>query len=119
MSVSPFDDVSSGPVGSAVAIRSIAPGAIWMVGEFDISKADDLQNALNHVLSETFTEVTVDISAVTFIDASTIHVLTAAYRAAHRRGVEFRISGPSAHVSRVLDVCGVLVMLVGEDGTTR
>jgi anti-anti-sigma factor len=72
---------------------------VTMSGEFDLSNADDLRDCL----AELTEAVTLDMTAVTFIDSTALSVL--AFTAG--RGVTVTISSASDVARRVLEISGL------------
>lgn len=84
-------------------------------GEIDLTVRDELQNTLTATIDEAgVTKVVVDLSRVTFMDSTGLHILLTARQRAHSAGVGFRVVGATGLVHRVLAVTGVLELLTGE-----
>ncbi|WP_196279146.1 STAS domain-containing protein [Catellatospora vulcania] len=84
-------------------------------GEIDLAVRDDLLDTLHTAIrSAGVARVVVDLSQVSFMDSTGLHVLIAARERAHRSGVGFRVAGATGIVRRVLAVTGVLDLLTGE-----
>ncbi|MCF2527151.1 STAS domain-containing protein [Yinghuangia soli] len=75
-------------------------------GEMDIATADALRDRLVAALAE-HTEVTVDLSAVTFIDCAGLRGLLAARAFADRHGRHLAVHDPSRPVRRLLAWTGL------------
>ncbi|MDI6104345.1 STAS domain-containing protein [Actinoplanes sp. NEAU-A12] len=80
---------------------------IVLTGELDLSSATELQNLLVDAV-RTASIVTVDVSAVGFIDSTTITALVNAHNTAATTGCQFTLANPAARIRRVLQVTGVL-----------
>ncbi|UQU61974.1 STAS domain-containing protein [Couchioplanes caeruleus] len=77
-------------------------------GELDLASADDLEKAVAAAARRTdLREVLVELSGVTFLDASGIAALSRARTAARAAGVLVRAEGARGVVARVLAVTGV------------
>lgn len=84
-------------------------------GEIDLAVRDDLLNTLTATIGAAgVAKVVVDLSRVSFMDSTGLHVLLAARDRAHGSGVGFTVVGATGIVRRVLAVTGVLELLTGE-----
>ncbi len=89
---------------------------VWVRGEQDIANRTELCDVIGQAARLDNADIVVDLSGVTFMDASTIDTLVAA-----RNGLEelFRslfVRAPSPRARRLLDVCG-LAELIDEQPT--
>lgn len=75
-------------------------------GEFDLSVADELKQALVEQVAA-HQVVVVDLSGVTFCDSSCLAAFVAGRRAADERGSVFRLAAAREIVSKVLRVAGL------------
>lgn len=74
-------------------------------GEFDLSNAWKIQDALLAAIRNEHTDIVVDLSDVRFMDAQLVRALMKARSAAVRRGVAFTIVPPrDAVVGRVAEL---------------
>lgn len=71
-------------------------------GELDLSTAPALAAALGEAATTSAASVTLDLSAITFIDSSALRVLVQGGRDLQSSGKALRIGGRSAVVTRVL-----------------
>ena len=76
-------------------------------GEIDLVTAPFLAAQLEELLAAGWTDLTADLSGVTFLDSTGVHVLVATRRSATERGAAFCVTNGSAAVSQVLRICGV------------
>jgi len=88
------------------------PTVVWLGGEHDITTAFTLADTLADAIGRG-QDVTVDLSAVTFMGGTAIGVLVRAERILSDRSRALRLRAPSACARRLIDVCG-LTGLVGE-----
>ncbi len=80
------------------------PGpVVTATGELDMAVKDELRD----VLSSLTGVVTVDLSAVTFIDSSTIGVFVGAHKRLSADGGALRLRGPQDLPRRALEVVGL------------
>lgn len=77
---------------------------VTVAGEIDFSTAPRLRQALVEVLHARGPETVVDLSAVSFIDASGIGVLMGAANLAHSEGGQLVLRRPSRPVLLLLDL---------------
>jgi anti-anti-sigma factor len=87
-------------------------GDVVLSGMFDVSTTGVLRAELLDAVSAAADVLTVDVREVTFLDASTVHVLVEARNAAAETGRNVRLLGAGGVVSRVLRICGVGLDLV-------
>ena len=97
-----------------VEVSSPAPVArLTVTGEVDSSSAPLLREHIDALLEGQLTELTVDLSGVTFLDSAGLCVLAAA----HRRvgdGVTLRVLASSRAVIRPLQITGLWQLLHAE-----
>jgi anti-sigma B factor antagonist len=78
--------------------------AVSLVGEFDITTADQLRETFLRPEVIAATQVTVDLSQVSFVDSSAIGVLVSACKRARSGEATFKIicgSGPARHTLEI------------------
>jgi anti-sigma B factor antagonist len=84
-------------------------------GEIDMAVGDDLLNTLNTTIRTAgVRRVVVDLSRVSFMDSTGLHVLLNARVTARTSRVGFTVVGAVGLVHRVLAITGVLQLLTGE-----
>lgn len=106
----------SGPLptfedGPLIAIRfSSKPGsgrAVFTVrGEVDLATAPELERALDTAIEDGYTDIRVEVSEVTFLDARGLQVLVSAAERLEPDGM-LRLLNPSHRVCRVLQITGL------------
>lgn len=92
------------PSPSAPPLRTVLgtpPGVLLAVGELDVVSAGHLGAAVR-TLADRCTEVTLDLSGVTFIDGAGVGALLAARRSVIGTGGSLRLRTPHERVRRVL-----------------
>jgi anti-sigma B factor antagonist len=90
--------------GTAHGVGPRSPTVLAVAGEIDLATAPELRRALSEVLADGSNEVTVDLSAVVFIDATGIGALVAAAHQAQGAGRRLSLRAPSHQVRRILEV---------------
>lgn len=78
-----------------------------VTGELDVAAKDALTHHLRRVIHDAHSPALVDLSGVTFMDASCVSVLTAASRGAREAGAELVLIASAPSVLRVLKLTGV------------
>ncbi len=73
-------------------------------GELDIATTSALRNRILAVLSETSTSVIIDLSGVSFCDASGLTLLVGARRRAMMYGLSITLAAPRPHMSKLLRI---------------
>lgn len=87
-----------------IAVERLTGSAVVRVtGDLDVTTVPDLRLELNALLDGT-TDVTVDLSGVSFLDATGLGVLVGAHRRAGRHGVAFELRDPPHRIRRLLAV---------------
>ena len=88
---------------------TVAHGVVCGSGEIDMCSARSLDRALATIEPPKM----IDMSGVSFMDASGLRVLLAHYRLLGQGGV-LRVVAMSPAVDRVLEVCGLVRLLTDE-----
>jgi anti-anti-sigma factor len=88
---------------------SVAHGVVHLEGEIDSYVAPDFDKALLELPGS----LTLDCSAVTFLDSAGLSVLIRHYRQRCEEGDSFRLVEVSRPVRRVLEITQLLTMLTG------
>ena len=81
---------------------------VRVVGEVDVSNADELRDAIDAALVDGGVEsVTVDLSDMPYIDSTGIGVLVGAAHKARDAGRVFSAANPQSNVARIMGLLGV------------
>jgi anti-sigma B factor antagonist len=80
-------------------------------GEIDSSSAPTLRASLDEVLDQGVTDLTVDLTGVTFLDSAGLCVLAAAHRRAVRSDVRLRVLASTRAVIRPMQITGLFDLL--------
>lgn len=80
---------------------------VWLRGEHDIFTLPGLWETVARAIEFDDADVVVDLSAVDFMDASTIGVLVRARTILAKRSRSLTLRAPSTSAVRVLGLCGV------------
>ncbi len=86
------------------AVPNATSAAVVLDGEIDIATSPAIRRSLMAAISGGNVHLAVDMSGVTFIDASGIGVLVAAANRARQAGGGLSLLAPSRQVRRLLDV---------------
>lgn len=83
---------------------------VALSGELDVASTSELQARLREgdVASG---DLNMDLSQLSFIDASGLHALVAAYRGASQRGQRLRVTRTSPSLERLLALTGARALL--------
>jgi anti-sigma B factor antagonist len=76
-------------------------------GEVDLDTAPELDRALVGPLTEGATKLVVDLSEVTSVDSTALHVLLRAARQLDGRARELTVVAPDPNVRKVFEIMGV------------
>ena len=90
---------------TTTAVSNPPSAAVVLDGEIDIFTCPAIRRFLMAAISGGDIQLAVDMSGVTFIDASGIGVLVAAANRARQAGGGLSLLAPSPQVRRLLDVC--------------
>ena len=94
--------------------RQDGVAAVLITGEFDLSAAELVAQAIEQAITMAPDAVIVDLSETRFLDSSGISVLLRGRREADRDGVGYRSTGATDMVRLILKLTGVLDYLSGE-----
>ena len=83
---------------------------VAVAGELDVASTSELQARLGEG-DVAKGDVIVDLSQLSFVDASGLHALVAAYRGASQRGQRLRVSRTSPSLERLLTLTGARGLL--------
>jgi anti-anti-sigma factor len=78
-----------------------------LVGAFDQSCRRRFDERVDTALGEPIRELTVDLSAVTFIDSSALGMILELWRQSSRVGFELALRSPSRQVARLFTMVGL------------
>jgi anti-sigma B factor antagonist len=109
---------ASAPVPGALVITSaVEDGAlsIALVGELDLSGAQQLEACLDEVERESPTRLIIDLGDLAFIDSTGLRLLLQADARARERGCELLLRRGQPSVQRVFEVTGALDVLRFQD----
>lgn len=100
---------------SYAASRSGERVCLALAGEMDLSVQEQVRSALADILAgATPCRIEVDVSALEFIDSSSIGVLVGARHAARAAQCTLLVTHPRGMVLRVLETIGVLDILTSD-----
>lgn len=92
--------------------RADARQSMRLAGDIDLAVADELRQALTAALTDTqLSELTVDLTSVTFLDCAGITALLDGRRIAVAQAKRYDAVGARDSVHRVLQITGVLTHL--------
>ena len=78
-----------------------------VLGELDLSTSAALRSSVEQAYGEAAPRVAVDLTAVTFMDSSSLGVLVACLKDVHDRGGELRLVGVSGSPAKVIALTGL------------
>jgi anti-sigma B factor antagonist len=110
----PFLDPPTNDLVSVDVALSGAAAIVTATGEIDSSSAPVLRDRLDSLLETEIAELTVDLTAVTFLDSAGLCVLAAAHRRAVRQALTMRVLASSRAVIRPLQITGLWNLLKAE-----
>jgi anti-anti-sigma factor len=80
---------------------------VHLTGEIDLATKDALRNQLLRALRRTAGLLVLDLSAVSFCDASGLGVIVGVQRRARVRGVAVAVTAPRPAMTRLLRITGL------------
>jgi len=95
-------------------MEAAAERRIDVAGELDVASSDDLRAALDAYV-DGGGDLTVDLSAVTFIDSTGLTVLVQANTLLSASGARLVVADPSPVVVRVFQLAGLFDLLAVEE----
>lgn len=105
------------PSASVCRRGSAGPGSdplrivVWVRGEHDIATRVHLSGTLAQAARLDDADIIVDLSGVTFMDASTIGALVDVHNRLRARSRSLSVRAPSPLSQRLLDVCGLAFLI--------
>lgn len=93
--------------GSIPEDRDAGYTIVWVRGEHDIATKVSLAVAIARAAQRDDADLLVDLSEVTFMDASTIGALVGSRNRLRTRSQSLQLRAPSPPARRVLELCGV------------
>ena len=84
---------------------------VWVLGDHEYATRVHLSATLGQAARLDDADVTVDLSGVTFMDASTIGALVDTHNRLRARSRSLSIRAPSRLARRLLDVCGLAFLI--------
>jgi anti-sigma B factor antagonist len=91
---------------------------VWVRGEQDICTAAVLWERLEGAIACEDADLVLDMSGVTFLDASTIGVVVRACRHLRQRSRSLAVRSPSRCARRVLEICDLAFLIGPADRTS-
>jgi anti-sigma B factor antagonist len=91
--------------------RTGATTVLRLAGELDMTTAPCLRSRLDDLISAGRSQILVDLRELTFCDSAGLTTLIQGDRHCTAAGGWLRLTGPSGHVARVLEMSGVLDVL--------
>jgi anti-sigma B factor antagonist len=104
---------------SAAITQKDGRAVLALSGELDMATAPELAQALLPLLDGGSGEVTVDISALSFIDSSGLAVLVSSQRSLQEQGRHLTLRGARPHAMKVFEIAGLLELLNVEASTAE
>jgi anti-sigma B factor antagonist len=95
-------------------IGSVPQVQLVVAGEVDSSSAPVLRQHLDSVLDDGVRELTIDLTAVSFLDSAGLCVLAAAHRRSAEEEITLRVLASSRAVIRPLQITGLWQLLKAE-----
>lgn len=106
------------PPSVSVSRRGSARGdadrtVVWVRGDNDIATMVNLRDVLDRAARLEDVPLLIDLSGVTFMDASTAGALVESRTQLASRGQSLEVRAPSSSALRVLDLCGLTHLVHG------
>ena len=89
---------------------------VWVRGDHDSTTKIDLAVAIARAAQLDDADVLLDLSCVTFMDASIVGAIVAARNRLHWRAQALEIRAPAPAARRILDLCGLQHLVAAETG---
>jgi anti-sigma B factor antagonist len=93
------------------SLRHADAQIIELIGELDIEGAPLARRALGRACAERPHTIFLDLSRLTFMDSSGVHMIIEGHRRLSDEGRELVIVRAPKHVRRLLELCGLTAML--------
>ncbi len=96
---------------------------LWLHGDQDLATVDTLREVLDAVVAAGDGDLVIDLSGVTFLDASVLGALVGSRRVLHEQDCSLSLRAPPRAVRLLLDLCAleelVAVASLGPSGWLR
>ena len=86
---------------------------VWVRGQQDVATRASLVVSLVRAAQLDDVPIVVDLSAVTFMDASTVDAIVATRNCLRVRGQSLELRDPSAAALRILELCALVDLIIG------
>jgi anti-sigma B factor antagonist len=88
-------------------IARSAPTVVHLSGEIDIFTSEALRRRLLGALRSSTSMLVLDLSEVSFCDASGLAIMVGIQHRARARGIGFALTAPRPNMTRVLNITGL------------
>jgi anti-anti-sigma factor len=112
-------DVMSFPLSNPFKLTTLVEAAgpvVHVIGEVDVATAPALLHELLALTDRGFSDLIVDLSQLTFIDAAGLGALVVAMRGIHQAGGDLTLRSPPPLAQLILERTGIAQLLRIEDG---
>lgn len=107
--ISPLE---AGPEGLAIEVSERdSTTTIALEGEWDLAQRPSTREAIRRILERAPESVVLDLSRLSFIDSSGLHVVLELYQRARDRNIRLVIVPGRRGVQRVFEICQLLDVL--------
>ena len=105
------DDLSATPL--SVSVEPTAAGEVVLLvgGDLEFPNAHQLRTEIDKVLADPPTVLTLDFTALTFIDSTGLATIVHAWQAGARTGTLLRLRGAPRFLTAILDLTGLTDLL--------
>lgn len=104
--------------GSSDPSGDLLRTVVWVRGDHDVATRVDVSGALSAATHLDTADLVVDLSGITFMDASTIGAIVSAHNRLRANSRSLSVRAPSSVGLRLLDICGLSFLVEGERALT-
>ena len=104
---SPYPPGAPAPDFDVTSAVTPTSATVFVRGEVDVYTAPQLREELYGIMGEGVTQLTLDLSAMTFIDSTGLGVVVGAIKRLREVGGELVLRSPSRSTRKVLEITGL------------
>ena len=105
--VCPAVSVAASKRGTGPAASDRGRMVVWLRGEHDIASRARLSTTMAYIIGLDDSDIVIDLSGVTFMDASTVSAIVSARQALRLLTRSLDVRAPSPPALRLLNLCGL------------
>jgi anti-sigma B factor antagonist len=101
----------SEPPARYLGVQDVIAGGshtLLLSGELDLASASYLEAAIERICTDSARAITLDLSKLTFIDSTGLHIVSSTNERCEKLGLDFQLVPGPAQIQRVFELTGLL-----------